>query len=134
MKKFQEQLEKQFQLLFKHLLIYLHQFEILITPIAKLFALIYSEKSIPEQWKTAKIIPLHKKGNKDDITNYRPISNLCIMSKISEKLILQQLLKKAKENTTILDNSMQPFTTQKHWVKQKIIYRQSPVKTPDIKT
>ena len=29
--------------------------------------------------------------------NYRPISNLCTISKVYEKLILQQLLKLAKE-------------------------------------
>ena len=38
--------------------------ENLISPLAKLFELIYSEKIIPEQWKTAKLIPLYKKGVK----------------------------------------------------------------------
>ena len=68
---------------------------------------IYQEKRIPEQWKTAKIIPLHKKGNKDNISNYRPISNLCTMSKIYEKLILQQLLKIAKDNKVDLTGDAQ---------------------------
>ena len=81
--------------------------EILIAPLAKLFQLIYSEKRIPEQWKTAKLIPLHKKGAKEDISNYRPISNLCSMSKIYEKLILQQLLKIAKENNVDLTGDSQ---------------------------
>ena len=54
--------------------------------------------SFKNNWLLIQIIPLHKKGAKDDITNYRPISNLCTMSKIYEKLILQQLLKLAKSN------------------------------------
>ena len=35
-----------------------------------IFTIIYEEKKIPEQWKTAKVIPLHKKGPKDDIWDY----------------------------------------------------------------
>ena len=60
------------------------------TPCA-LFNKIYHQKSIPEQWLMAKITPVHKKGQKTDITNYRPISNLCSGSKIFEKLILHRI-------------------------------------------
>ena len=35
--------------------------ERLVKPLSALFRLIYDQKTIPEQWKTAKIIPLHKK-------------------------------------------------------------------------
>ena len=34
--------------------------------------------------------PDKQKGSKNNITNYRPISNLCSTSKIFEKLILKQ--------------------------------------------
>ena len=81
--------------------------EILIKPLPQLFKQIYNERRIPEQWKTAKIIPLHKKGSKEDMSNYRPISNLCTMSKIYEKLILQQLLKIAKQNKVDLTGDSQ---------------------------
>ena len=36
-------------------------------------------------------MPLFKKGNKNEIENYRPIANLCSASKILEKLILKQI-------------------------------------------
>jgi hypothetical protein len=39
----------------------------------------------------AKVIPLHKKGATTEISNYRPISNLCTLSKVFEKLILGRL-------------------------------------------
>ena len=65
--------------------------EILYKPLSKLFQLIYETKVVPEQWKIAKIIPTHKKGAKDNVENYRPISNLCAISKIYEKLILGHL-------------------------------------------
>jgi hypothetical protein len=76
-------------------------------PLSILFKKIYKTKKIPEQWKVAKIIPLHKKGNKKDITNYRPISNLCAISKVFEKLILKCLEKIEKENNIDLTGEQQ---------------------------
>ena len=53
--------------------------------------MIYVQKTIPDQWKLAKIIPVFKKGNKNKIENYRPIANQYSTSKIFEKLILKQI-------------------------------------------
>ena len=59
----------------------------LLNPLSKLFTLVYSHKTIPEQWRLSKIVPVHKKGNKMAIENYRPVANLCSSSKIFERLI-----------------------------------------------
>ncbi len=40
----------------------------------------------PDIFKTAKIKPLFKKGNKNEVQNYRPISLLSVFSKILERL------------------------------------------------
>ena len=45
---------------------------------------------VPVAWKTAKIIPLHKSGEKTDVNNYRPISLLSALSKIMEKAVHKQ--------------------------------------------
>jgi len=71
----------------------------------KLFNLIYKQKSIPQKWCTARIIPLHKKGEKNKIKNYRPIANLCTASKIFERLVLSRLLE--IETTRAIDFSGQ---------------------------
>jgi hypothetical protein len=63
-----------------------------------LFCKIYEKKEIPEQWKVSKVIPLHKKGKKENIENYRPISNLCSITKVFERLILLRLEEIEKEN------------------------------------
>jgi hypothetical protein len=47
--------------------------------------------SFPTPWRTARVLPLHKKGSKTDINNFRPISNLVSISKIYEKLLLRKL-------------------------------------------
>ena len=46
---------------------------------------------IPAEWKLANIIPLHKKGAKDHVENYRPISLLSIISKTLERCVLNHL-------------------------------------------
>ena len=55
---------------------------ILIRPITRLFELIYNNNQIPEQWSISKIIPIFKKGSKNSIENYRPIANLCSITKV----------------------------------------------------
>lgn len=60
-------------------------------PITLLFKKSLLDGSVPLIWKTATITPIHKKGSKQDISNYRPISKLCILAKVFEKLIHNQL-------------------------------------------
>ena len=36
---------------------------------------------VPSEWKQAKVVPLFKSGNKEDLDNYRSISILPILSK-----------------------------------------------------
>ena len=38
-----------------------------------------------------KITPVHKQGDKNNIANYRPVANLCAVTKIYERLILQKI-------------------------------------------
>ncbi|CAB4042706.1 Hypothetical predicted protein, partial [Paramuricea clavata] len=46
---------------------------------------------VPAEWKLANIIPIHKKGNKDHVENYRPISLLSIVSKTLERCVLNHI-------------------------------------------
>ena len=60
--------------------------------IIKLFSLLFSncfeDWVFPDNWKKANVIPVHKKGNKQLVSSYRPLSPLSICSKIFEKLYL----------------------------------------------
>ena len=64
---------------------------VLIYPLADLFNLSLSTCELPNVWKCARITPLHKGGDVLDANNYRPISIICSIAKIFEKLIFNQL-------------------------------------------
>ena len=46
----------------------------------------------PEEWKISKVLPLYKEDIKSDPNNYRPISILPVVSKIIEKVILNNFM------------------------------------------
>ena len=50
-----------------------------------------SKGIFPKQFKEAKITPIHKKGPTQDVSNYRPISILPVLSKILEKHVALNL-------------------------------------------
>ena len=47
--------------------------------------------TIGDRLKIAKVIPLHKSGNKALPDNYRPISVLPVLSKILERVVYEQI-------------------------------------------
>jgi hypothetical protein len=52
---------------------------------------VFSTGIFPDRLKYAATKPVFKKGNKQDISNYRPISLLIAFSKIIEKIIYARL-------------------------------------------
>ena len=64
----------------------------LAQPIHYLFMTSINSGTIPSEWKIHKIIPVHKSGDKTSVTNCRPISLLCIISKVLERLIYDKII------------------------------------------
>lgn len=52
---------------------------------------VWEGEAIPEDWKTAVIVPLHKKGDKENTNNYRGISLLSTAYKLYSEVILRRL-------------------------------------------
>ena len=59
--------------------------------LTRLFNLSLSLGNVPESWKLANVSPIFKKGDKENCSNYRPISLLCIVSKVLERAVLNQI-------------------------------------------
>ena len=47
----------------------------------------FSTSTVPDKFKIASVIPVHKQGSKFILNNYRPISLLSIFSRILEKIV-----------------------------------------------
>ena len=63
----------------------------LARPLSILFQLIYNTGILTAEWKQANIVPVFKKGAKENIENYRPISLTCISAKVMERIIYDEL-------------------------------------------
>ena len=61
-------------------------------PLASLFEKSYYSGSIPQEWKLALVVPVHKKGPKASVENYRPISLTCIIMKVMERIVRDELM------------------------------------------
>ena len=61
---------------------------VLAPSLAHLFTRSFNSGCIHAQWKQGNVVPAHKKGDKSQVCNYRPISLLCIVSKVMEKIFI----------------------------------------------
>ena len=59
---------------------------------------------VPDSLKIAKVIPIYKAKEKDNFSNYRPISLLTSMSKITEKIIHKRLAFSLETNKILYEN------------------------------
>ena len=67
--------------------------EVLAPVLSYYFSSAFELGVFPNYFKTAKIIPIFKSGNKNLVSNYPPISLLTTLSKVLEKLIKGRLVK-----------------------------------------
>ena len=58
----------------------------------------------PDDWKTARVTPFFKEGEKSDKANYRPISALPVISRLFEKLVSNQLYQYLDHNGLLSPN------------------------------
>ena len=59
--------------------------------LCKIFNKSLQQGSLPSDWKLANVVPVHKKGAKDHVENYRPISLLPTVSKVFERCVLNSI-------------------------------------------
>ena len=79
-------------------------------PLSNLFSNIYYSGNVPLKWKQANVVPIHKKGDKSDISNYRPISLTSLVAKIMERIIQDELLLRTRH---LLSDTQHGFVKDK---------------------
>ena len=68
----------------------------LSSELAPIFTLLFQasihQQSLPDIWKHANVNPIHKKADKTNPSNYRPVSLTCISCKLLEHIICSSLM------------------------------------------
>ena len=80
--------------------------------LSRLVNLSYLKSTFPSSMKIAIIKALHKKNCTEDISNYRPLSILSVLSKIFERSATDQIVKYLEENKLL--NTTQHAYRKKH--------------------
>ena len=62
---------------------------VIANSLTKIFNRAISNQSVPSEWKQARVIPLDKKGSRNLLNNYRPISILPAVSKAFERVLYE---------------------------------------------
>ena len=77
--------------------------ESLVQPFSLIFRGCIDNGVHPNTLKKSNLVPVHKKGDKQIVNNYRPVSLLPICSKILEKIIFDSIMKFLNESKLLSD-------------------------------
>ena len=89
----------------------------LAKPLSLMYNISYVTGCIPDEWKLASIVPVHKKGDKASVENYRPISLTSLVMKVFERCIKTELLAICEES---IDPRQHGFVNHKSCTTQMI--------------
>ena len=78
--------------------------EYIVLPLRLIFSNILSTGVYPDIWKQANVTPVHKKGSKQLVSNYRPISLLPICGKLFERIVFKYTYNHLISNNLITMN------------------------------
>lgn len=83
--------------------------EQLAEPLSKLVNEVFRKGIYPSSFKIAVVTPIHKAGSKKNLDNYRPISVLTALNKVTEKLIHRRIYNYVDHHTKLLYDSQFGF-------------------------
>ena len=72
----------------------------------------------PKDWKSTNVSPVHKGGNSVEVSNFRPVSVLPVISKVFERLLYNQFYSYLQQHAIL--NPAQSRFRQKH-TKQDVL-------------
>ena len=85
----------------------------------------------PSNWKVAKVVPLHKKGDRKALQNYRPVALLCTPGMILERVIALQI-EKFFENNELFGKFQFGFRNKKSTISEMLTVFDSLLEAKDM--
>ena len=70
-------------------------------PLSIIFLQFWLTRDVPMDWKLANVMPIFKKGQKNDPGSYRPISLTSVLGKVMERIISGAIMDQLKINQGI---------------------------------
>ena len=86
--------------------------EELSEPLSIIFEKSWRTGEVPDDWRRANVVPIFKKGKKEEPGNYRPVSLTSIPGKIFEQIIKKSVCKHL-ENNAVITRSQHGFVKNK---------------------
>ncbi|KGL74896.1 RNA-directed DNA polymerase from mobile element jockey, partial [Tinamus guttatus] len=84
-----------------HLRVMWEPTDVIAKPLSIIFERSWRMGEVPEDWKKASVMPVFKKGKKEDTGNYRPVSLTSIRGKVMEQLVLAVVSKHMKDKEVL---------------------------------
>ncbi|KAK4832555.1 LOW QUALITY PROTEIN: hypothetical protein QYF61_024055 [Mycteria americana] len=75
--------------------------EVLTKPLSILYQQRWLAGEVPVDWRLASVMPIYKKGWKEDPWNYRPVSLTSVLGKVMEQIILSAIMRHVQDNQAI---------------------------------
>ena len=70
-------------------------------PLSIIFKNCLKTGTFQNNWKNSNVVPIHKKGDKQLLQNYCPVSLIPVCSKIFERIVFNQMLEFLEENNLL---------------------------------
>uniref|UniRef100_A0A670JXF3 Reverse transcriptase domain-containing protein n=1 Tax=Podarcis muralis TaxID=64176 RepID=A0A670JXF3_PODMU len=86
--------------------------DVISEPLAVIFENSWRTGEVPADWRRANVVPIFKKGEREDPNNYRPVSLTSIPGKILEQIIKQTVCEHLERNA-VITNSQHGFLKNK---------------------
>ena len=78
-------------------------------PVAIIFRKLLDTGEVPRDWRTANVTPLFKKGSKQQVDNYRPVSLTSQICKVVESVIRDENLVNHLDKHNLIGDSQHGF-------------------------